>query len=204
MTLQVKFHHSIRLEPSRARMRFMVDEFFRDDPGGHKLSWRSSKSDSILIFISDLRTKMEFPNHNNSRSTNDQFIIGQDLTNRSTRKFNVNSDFKSVLKTSLLAFKYILLDQRQKMSIYCRSRTKNDIILFWLLRIESWKRILIGRKLKSSSLAKTNMVITSCIIMCILMQRYIIWNDRLFLSSEHQENMLKLYFTVLQSLEIKA
>lgn len=40
--------------------------------------------------------------------------------------------------------------------------------------------------------------------MCILMQRYIIWNDRLFLSSEHQENMLKLYFTVLQSLEIKA
>ena len=90
------------------------------------------------------------------------------------------------------------------MSIYCRSRTKNDIILFWLLRIESWKRILIGRKLKSSSLAKTNMVITSCIIMCILMQRYIIWNDRLFLSSEHQENMLKLYSTVLQSLEIKA
>ena len=90
------------------------------------------------------------------------------------------------------------------MSIYCRSRTKNDIILFWLLRIESWKRILIGRKLKSSSLAKTNMVITSCIIMCILMQRYIIWNDRLFLSSEHQENMLKLYSTVLQSLVIKA
>ena len=44
--------------------------------------------------------------------------------------------------------KTFLLDQRQRLSICCRSRTQNDIILFWLLRIESWKRILIGQKTK--------------------------------------------------------